>query len=148
MRLIQQTLFIDFYSPITDTELALPLAQDSIAAGFPSPADDFLDSGIDLNKELIGNKYSTFYGRVRGNSMQDLGIHDGDLMIIDKSREPRNNDIAVCYIDGEFTVKTIRLERDACWLIPANPSYKPIKVTAENDFLIWGIVTYVIKRFK
>ncbi len=138
---------IDFYSAIVESELELPFVSSGISAGFPSPADDFLDSGIDLNKELIKNPYSTFYGRVRGDSMKDLGIHNGDLLVIDKSLEPQNGKIAVCYIDGEFTVKTIKIEDDCCWLVPANENYKPIKVTADNNFIVWGIVINVIKYF-
>lgn len=138
---------IDFYSAIVESELELPFVSSGISAGFPSPADDFIDTGIDLNKELIKNPYSTFYGRVRGDSMKDLGIHNGDLLVIDKSLEPQNGKIAVCYIDGEFTVKTIKIENDCCWLVPANENYKPIKVTAENDFIVWGIVINVIKYF-
>lgn len=138
---------IDFYSAIVESELELPFVSSGISAGFPSPADDFIDTGIDLNKELIKNPYSTFYGRVRGDSMKDLGIHNGDLLVIDKSLEPQNGKIAVCYIDGEFTVKTIKIENDCCWLVPANENYKPIKVTAENDFVVWGIVINVIKYF-
>lgn len=138
---------IVFFAPITTTELELPLANSGISAGFPSPADDFLDAGIDLNKELIRNPYSTFYGKVRGDSMKDLGIHNGDLLIIDKSLEPQNGKIAVCFIDGEFTVKKIKIETDCCWLVPANEEYKPLKVTEQNDFIIWGIVTNVIKFF-
>jgi DNA polymerase V len=127
--------------------MSLPYVKEGISAGFPSPADDFLDTSIDLNKELIKNPSATFYGRVRGNSMKDLGIHDGDLLIIDKSLEPQNGKIAICFIDGEFTVKTIKIERDCIWLVPANAAYKPIKVTKDNDFLVWGIVINVIKYF-
>ena len=138
---------IDFYSAIVESELELPYVSSEISAGFPSPADDFIDTGIDLNKELLKNPYSTFYGRVRGDSMKDLGIHNGDLLVIDKSLEPQNGKIAVCYIDGEFTVKTIKIENDCCWLVPANENYKPIKVTADNNFMVWGIVINVIKYF-
>jgi DNA polymerase V len=148
MKLIQSGNFVDIFSVVTDTELQLPLANSPISAGFPSPAEDFSEVGIDLNKELIENSFSTFFGRVKGQSMQDMGIDDGDIMIIDKSLEPQDGKIAVCFVDGEFTVKQIKIEKEACYLVPANPNYKPIKVTEENDFLIWGIVTYVIKKFK
>lgn len=148
MKLIQSGNFVDIFSVVTDTELQLPLVNSPISAGFPSPAEDFSEVGIDLNKELIENSFSTFFGRVKGQSMQDMGIDDGDIMIIDKSLEPKDGKIAVCFVDGEFTVKQIKIEKEACYLIPANPNYKPIKVTEENDFLIWGIVTYVIKKFK
>ena len=138
---------IDFYSTDTTTHVEIPLVDEGISAGFPSPAQDFLDMSIDLNKELIKNPVSTFYGRVKGDSMTDLGIDNGDLLIIDKSLEAQNGKIAVCFIDGEFTVKKIKFEKDYLWLIPANKKYKPIKVTQENDFIIWGIVIHVIKSF-
>jgi len=138
---------LDIYSALTETELKLPLVNSGISAGFPSPALDFVDLTIDLNLHLIKHPSSTFYGLVKGHSMKNIGIHDGDLLVIDKSIEPIDNKIAVCYIDGEFTLKRIKLEKNQCWLIPENENYKTIKVTEENDFLIWGIVTYVIKSF-
>ena len=138
---------IDFYVPDISSKLEVPLFSSGIEAGFPSPADDFIDLSIDLNKEFIKNPSSTFYGRVNGDSMKDLGIHNSDLLIIDKSLEPQDGKIAVCFIDGEFTVKTIKLEKDCCWLVPANDKYKPIQVTDDNEFIIWGIVIHVIKSF-
>src|SRR5690606_18643891 len=142
---LYSTKNIEFYSPAYSTKLELPFVSNGISAGFPSPADDFLDINIDLNKHLIKNPSTTFYGRVRGNYMIDAGIHDGDLLVIDKSLEPKNNKIAVCFIDGEFTVKHIKIEKDIVWLIAENKDYKPIKVTKDNDFIIWGIVINVIK---
>lgn len=129
------------------TSLKLPLAEDGVSAGFPSPADDFLDLSIDLNEEFIRNKSATFFARVKGDSMKDAGISEGDLLIVDKSLEPKNNKIAVCFIDGEFTVKRITIEKDLIWLVAENKRYAPIKVTKDNDFIIWGIVTNVIKSF-
>ena len=138
---------LDFFSAETDSILYIPFIEGGVSAGFPSPAQDFLDISIDLNKELIKNPSSTFYARVNGESMRDIGINSGDLVIIDKSLTPQNGKIAVCYIDGEFTMKRIKLEKDCCWLIAENKDFKPIKVTKENDFLIWGIVLHVIKSF-
>lgn len=138
---------IDIFSISTETSLELPMIDEGISAGFPSPAQDFVDISIDLNKELIKNPSATFYGRVKGDSMKDMGIDNGDLLIIDKSLEPKNGKIAVCYIDGEFTMKKIKIEKDCCWLIPANDKYKPIKVDEDNDFIVWGIVIHVIKSF-
>ena len=138
---------LDLYSANTDTVLELPYVDDGIKAGFPSPASDFLDLSIDLNKELIKHPNATFYGRVKGESMKNVGISDGDLLIIDKSLEPINGKIAVCFIDGEFTLKRIKLEKDYCLLLPENEDYQPIKVTQENDFMIWGILIHVIKSF-
>ena len=138
---------LDVFYSSSEIELKLQIISSGISAGFPSPADDFIDSSIDLNKELIKNPSSTFFGRVKGDSMRDVGIHNGDLLIIDKSINPQDGKIAVCFIDGEFTVKKIKLEKDCCWLIPANESYQPIKVTSDNNFLIWGMVINVIKYF-
>lgn len=145
---IASTAFIDFYSASTAVELELPLADGGIRAGFPSPAQDYIDLKIDLNKELIANPSSTFYGRVKGSSMIDAGVEDGDLLVIDKSLTPKDGDMAICFIDGEFTLKYIRIEPDAVLLMPANPAFAPIKVTEENNFCIWGIVTYSIKNHK
>ena len=123
-----------------------------IKAGFPSPAQDYVENGIDLNRELVKNPSSTFFGRARGCSMEGAGIYDGDLLIIDKSLEPREGAIAVCFIDGEFTLKQIHFEKDgnavtAIWLQPHNNSFSPIKVTEENQFIIWGIVTHSVRSF-
>lgn len=128
------------------TSLPLKYADEGIRASFPSPAQDYLEQAIDLNKELIKHPASTFYGRVIGDSMRDEGIEEGDILIIDKSLELLDDDLAVCFIDGEFTVKRVRLETDAAWLIPSNPDYPLIKVTKENEFIVWGIVTYTIKK--
>jgi DNA polymerase V len=146
LRKLHQTKTIEIYSAQTDTRLMLPYAEQGISAGFPSPAEDFLDISIDLNKEFIKNPSATFYGRVKGNSMKDAGLENGDLLIIDKSLEPKNGKIAVCFIDGEFTVKRIKIEKKIVWLIAENKDYQPIKVTSENQLLIWGIVTTVIKK--
>lgn len=139
---------IDFYSISTSTVLPLPMVDGGIAAGFPSPAQDYIDLKIDLNKELIANPSSTFYGRVKGASMEDAGIKDGDILVIDKSLEPQDGDTAVCFIDGEFTLKYIKIEPDAVYLVPANPLFQPLKVTEDNNFCIWGVVTYSIKNHK
>ena len=133
-----------FFTAETETSIELTLIPE-IKAGFPSPAEDFQDQSIDLNKILVRNPSSTFYARVKGKSMQDAGLSDGDLLVIDKSLEPVDGKIAVCFIDGEFTVKRIKIGIDCCFLVPANSDFNPIKVTAENDFLIWGIVVHVIK---
>lgn len=139
---------LDFYSANTESSLALPIVDGGIAAGFPSPAQDYIDLKIDLNKELINNPSSTFYARVKGSSMIDAGISDGDILVIDKSVEPQDGDTAVCFIDGEFTIKFIRIEPNAVYLVPANQKFKKIEVTVDNNFCIWGIVTYSIKCHK
>ncbi len=135
------------YRVDVDTKILLPYADGGIRAGFPSPSQDYLDQAIDLNKEIIKNPYSTFFGRVVGDSMKDAGLKEGDILAIDKSKKPSNGDMAVCFIDGEFTVKYIDMtdyDKDIIWLVAANKNYAPIKVTAQNNFMVWGIVTRVI----
>lgn len=127
-------------------QLSLPYASNGIQAGFPSPANDFISETIDLNVELIAHPAATFFGRVSGNSMIDEGINDGDILIIDRSLEPQNGDLAVCCIDGEFTLKRLRVNHNKVWLIPSNTSFKPILVSTDNRFIIWGIVSYTIKK--
>ncbi|MFV0573049.1 MAG: LexA family protein [Xanthomarina gelatinilytica] len=117
-----------------------------ISAGFPSPAEDFKEERLSLDTILVKNKLATFYARVSGQSMVGAGLDDNDLLVIDRSLEPAHNRIAVCFLDGEFTVKRLRVEKDGVWLQPENENYKPIKITEENDFVIWGIVTNVIKK--
>ncbi|MBO5810367.1 MAG: translesion error-prone DNA polymerase V autoproteolytic subunit [Paludibacteraceae bacterium] len=119
-----------------------------IKAGFPSPAQDYISGTIDLNRELIRHRETTFLARVSGNSLQEAGICDGDIVIIDKSLEAKNGDFVVAFIDGEFTLKEFRFDEaeNCAWLIPHNKAYEPIKVTQENDFLIWGVLTYTIKQ--
>lgn len=137
-----------FYSADLSTELELPLAEQSIRAGFPSPAQDYLTDSIDLNRELIRHPATTFYARAVGDSMKDCGIDDGDLLVIDKSIEPEDGDIVVAFIDGEFTLKRVKtdISGNCLWLMPANEEYSPIKVTEDNNFLVWGVLTYNIKR--
>lgn len=137
---------LSFYKPDYESELRIPFIPDGVSAGFPSPAADFMENNIDLNKELSENPLATFYIKVKGNSMIDAGINDKDVLIVDRSIEPQDNKIAICFIDGEFTVKRIKLEKDCLYLMPENSNYSPIKVTEENQLIIWGIVTYVIKK--
>jgi DNA polymerase V len=137
---------LDFFTPDFTTLLELPLAGTAIAAGFPSPAEEYVEIALDLNKELIKHPASTFYARVKGDSMVDAGIQDGDLLVIDKALEPKEGSIAVCYLDGEFTVKRLAVREECVYLMPANAEFKPIKITEENDFLVWGLVAYVIHK--
>lgn len=122
------------------------LMENTIQAGFPSPADDFKTDKISLDIALVKNKETTFYARVKGDSMIDADMDEGDILVIDKSLEPTDGKIAVCMVDGEFTVKKIKVDKNCIWLIPYNKSYKPIQITEENDFVVWGIVTYIIKQ--
>jgi DNA polymerase V len=137
---------LTFFCPNFESEIQIPYITEGVSAGFPSPAADFMETCIDLNKELSENPLATFYIKVKGNSMIDAGINDKDVLVVDRSLEPQNNKIAICCIDGEFTVKRIQLEKDCLYLMPENQSYEPIKVTEENQLIIWGMVTYVIKK--
>ncbi|MFI3247836.1 MAG: translesion error-prone DNA polymerase V autoproteolytic subunit [Rikenellaceae bacterium] len=137
---------LNIYSPELESGRELPMAESTVAAGFPSPADDFMGLKLDLNRELVKNPASTFYARVSGVSMVDEGIDDGDLLVIDKSVEPTDGALAVCFIDGEFTLKRFADKGDYGLLMPANPNYEPIRVSAENEFMVWGVVRYLIKK--
>lgn len=124
------------------------LIEQGVSAGFPSPADDFKEVRISLDKELVKNSESTFYAKVSGDSMIEAGLDDGDLLIIDRSLDPENGKIAVCYLDGDFTVKRILKKEDELYLKPENKNYKEIKIKKGNELIVWGIVTYVIKSLK
>jgi DNA polymerase V len=119
-----------------------------VKAGFPSPAEDIREK-LDLIKLLVKHRASTFFFRVSGVSMVDASLDEGDIIIVDRAVDPYNNCKAVCFIDGEYTVKRIEILDGKVRLMPANESdtrYKPIEVNQDNDFLVWGVVTYVIKK--
>ncbi len=145
LQIIPSGASLTFFKTVMTLPLYLPYIESGVSAGFPSPADDFLDMSIDLNKELIRHPSATFYVRVRGDSMQNAGIHDGDLLIVDRSVEVQHKSIIVCCLNGEFTVKQLLIEANVCHLMPANERYKPIRVLPEDDFIIWGKVVHVIK---
>ncbi|MFD2247208.1 LexA family protein [Pontibacter ruber] len=126
--------------------IELPLYASYVSAGFPSPADDYLEDRIDLSKYLIQNPTSTYMMRVKGTSMQDANIHDGDLLVIDKALKPADGLPVVCFLDGEFTVKTFRRIEGKAYLYPANPAYKPIEITEEMDMRVWGVVVWILHR--
>ena len=135
-----------FFKPNEDNIKDIPLAHTGVSAGFPSPADDFKELRISIDQEVVKNEEATFYARVSGQSMQGAGLDDGDLLVIDRSIEPQHDKIAVCYIDGEFTVKRLKVVPKGVFLMPENPNYEPIKITEDNELIIWGIVTYVVKK--
>ena len=137
---------LTFLKPKKGNSIGQWLVEQGISAGFPSPADDFKEIRISLDKELVKNQESTFYARVSGDSMLGAGIDDGDLLVIDKSLSPENGKIVVCFIDGEFTVKRIKKEEDRLYLMPENKKYKRIEIKEENELIIWGVVEYVIKK--
>ena len=133
------------------TPLPLPYADMGVQAGFPSPAQDYIDRSLDFNRELIEHPAATFYAKVVGMSMKDAGITEGDILVIDRAVDPEQDDIVIAFIDGEFTVKYIdfsEIKRNRIWLRPANDDFKPIRVTADSDFRVWGVVVKVIKSLK
>jgi DNA polymerase V len=137
---------LTFFSPDTQESDGAIFFDTGISCGVPSPNNDIDQQRISLDKELIKNKEATFFARVSGQSMIGAGLDDNDLLVIDRSIAPTHNKIAVCFLDGEFTVKRLRVEKSGVWLQPENPNYQPIEVTAENNFVIWGVVTNVIKK--
>ena len=123
----------------------------AIKAGFPSPAEDYIHETLDFNRDLIHNPEATFYGKVEGDSMIEAGICDGDIAVIDRSIEPMDGDVVVGYIDGEFTIKYLDLSHRKDGYIelhPANKDFKPIRIDADDDFEVWGVVIWTIKNWR
>lgn len=135
-----------FLKPEISVPLEIPLAESGVHAGFPSPADDFLEGSLDLNRLVIRHPEATFFACVEGDSMKDEGIVEGDILVVDKSIEPYDGCLAVAVVDGEFTLKRVRMEPDKILLVPANPKYKVIEIFPDNEFSVWGVVRYVVKK--
>lgn len=129
------------------TDLALPLYLCGVQAGFPSPADDYIDRQLDLNEYMVQNPAATFFVRAYGDSMRDSGIHDGSILVVDRAREADSGDIVVAVINGELTVKRVRQDRGKLYLCAENPEYPEMEITPEMDFEIWGVVTGTINKF-
>ena len=136
------TLFNNQTSPSNK----MPLYSSCVSAGFPSPADDYVENRLDLNDLLIDNPTSTFFVKVSGESMIDAGINDGDILIVDKSKKISNNNIVIAVLDGELTVKRIQKDKTSLVLVAQNKAFKNIQVTKESDFTVWGVVTNVIHK--
>ena len=145
-RKLDTTPTLVFFAVDATEPLELPLFESTVSAGFPSPADDHEDLRLDLNQHLIQHPSATFYAQVRGHSMRDAGIHDGDLLVVDRAARPKDDDIAVCVVNGEFTVKRLRIQDGQISLQPANPDYEPLPITESHEFRIWGVVTYVVHK--
>ncbi len=133
-------------SKLNLSSLKIPFYITSVNAGFPSPAEDYVERLIDLNQELIHNQLATFMVRVKGDSMIDAGIHEGDVLIIDNSLEATNGKVIIGALNGEFTVKRLKKEKEKITLLPENKNYKPVVITPTMDFKVWGVVTYVIHK--
>lgn len=146
LREINRTSSLVFYAVDASESLELPLFESTVSAGFPSPADDYEELRLDLNQHLIQHPSATFYVRAQGHSMRDAGICDGDLLVVDRAVRPEDDRVAVCVVNGEFTVKRIRVRDGNMSLQPANPDYEPVHITESHDFRVWGVVTYVIHK--
>ena len=122
----------------------------ALHAGFPSPAQNYMNGTIDLNRVLVRHRETTFFARVDGDTMMESGIGNGDIVVIDKSLDARDGDIVVAYLDGEFVLRRLQIDRakNCAWLVSSDSKSKPKKITSENDIVIWGVVTYTIKKIR
>jgi len=137
---------LDIYKADNSSVVPLPIFLANVQAGFPSPAEDYLDKTLDLNELLVAHPAATFFVRVMGDSMQNAGIFSGDVLIVDRSLEALENAIIIAMINGEFTVKRLLRKEGRVFLAPENPSYPILEVTPQSDFQVWGVVTYVIHK--
>ena len=137
--------FVGKAAPQSDRE-GLPLYLSPVQAGFPSPADDYMEGKLDLHKHLVKNETATFFLRASGNSMEGAGIFDGDLLVVDRSIEATHNRIVIAALDGELTVKRLIRQRGKVYLAPENPEYPKFDITNMEYVHIWGVVTYVVHK--
>jgi DNA polymerase V len=132
------------YAPDLTTRYKLPIFLGRLPAGFPSPADDYLEGKLDITKHLVKHPAATFYVRVSGDSMIGAGIHSGDLLVVDRSLEPKSGNVIVAALDGDLTVKRLYQRDGVIRLLPDNKDYQPIEIQDGQSFEIWGVVTNVI----
>ena len=124
--------------------VSCPLFIAPVVAGFPSPAEDYIERGLDLNEFLVAHPLATFFTRVRGNSMEGVGIHDGDTLVVDRAIAAKDGQVVIALVNGEFTVKRLKRTKKGLFLVAENPTYHAIEVTPEMSFEVWGVVTFVI----
>jgi DNA polymerase V len=132
------------YSLDSSNHTAIPLAHAYVAAGFPSPADDYIEKNLDLNEYLINNPAATFFVKVSGDSMIDTGIHHGDILVVDRSLDADPGRVVIAVVDGEMLVKRLRIIQQRFVLMAENKDYPPVEITRSTDFSVWGVATYVI----
>ncbi len=149
LKLLKQTERIDFFK-IEESEnksdLRIPFFSSKVSAGFPSPAEDYVELAIDFNTFLIDKPHATFCVKVKGNSMEGAGIKDGALLVVDRSKEPTDGKIVIGLINGDFTVKRIQRIKNELYLMPEHPAYDPIQIKSDMEFQVWGVVTYIINK--
>jgi len=139
------TIIEGVYWPDRSTKWARPLFLASVSAGFPSPAEDYIEGPLDLNRHLIKHPVATFYVRVAGDSMIDAGIHPGSILVVDRAVEADDGDIVIARVNDELCVKRLRISDGQVWLMPENRLYEPIQVIEGMDFEVWGRVMYSIR---
>ncbi len=132
------------YQPDQSTPCKRPLFLVPVSAGFPSPAEDYIEGNLDLNQYLIKHPAATFFVKVSGNSMIDAGIHDGDILIVDRSLKPADKKVVIAVVNGELAVRRIRVTKEKVVLVSENENYTPLHVEEEMGFEVWGVVTNVI----
>lgn len=132
------------YWPDRTTRCVRPLFMVSVSAGLPTPAEDYIEGRLDLNRHLIKHPAATFFVRVAGDSMIDAGIHPGDILVVDRALEPTDSSVVIAVIDGELTVKRIARREGRLYLVPDNRAYQPLEIKADMEFEVWGVVTSVI----
>ncbi|XPV76458.1 MAG: LexA family protein [Desulfovibrio sp.] len=125
-----------------------PLFLSCVEAGFPSPADDFIEKPLNLHEHVVKNPPATFFVRASGESMKDVGIFSGDILVVDRSINAKNSDIIIASLNGELTVKRIVIKENTLFLAPENPAYPPLEVTEDTAFEIWGVVTHVVHALR
>lgn len=128
--------------------LVLPLFDGLIPAGFPSPAEDYVEVPLDLNEFLVPNKPATFLMRVHGTSMQGAGILDGDLLVVDRAANPISGNVVVVALNGEYTVKRLRRTAEGVWLEPANPQFRPTRIASDEELHVFGVVKHSIHTLR
>lgn len=135
----------EIYENDPATKLSIPMYSHKVVAGFPSPAEDHIDGEMDLNEHFIKRPTTSFLLRVQGESMKNAGIFDKDILVVDRSLDPRDKDIVIAAVDGELTVKRLSIKSTGTWLVPENEKYEPILIKEGSELFIWGVVTSVLR---
>lgn len=142
---------LEIYKGDFSGELNLEYADAGIFCGFPSPAQDYIDRTLNFNEDIIKHPAATFYAKALGDSMVEAGIEQGDILVIDRALDPRDGDIVIAYVNGEFTVKYLDIskkDRGIVRLVPANPRYETIEMHEGDQLIVWGVVSNIIKRLR
>lgn len=137
---------VDIARVDADSCMSIPSFLSAVQAGFPSPAEDYIEKKLDINELVVQHPSATFFVRVEGDSMQDAGIHSGDILVVDRSLEAKNGKVVIAVLNGEFTVKRLKVDSEGIYLVPENPRFPAIKVGEESECTIWGVVSYVIHK--